>query len=182
MTNAASSEAVLKMATDIVLGCLAQGSVNPSDVPKLIQDVRAALEMQIIPSPPSGPTSVTAPEVLELDSAGDNPNGPATVSAPVRDERAPAVPVDESVTDDYIISLEDGQRFRSLRRHLMAKYGMTPTDYRRRWGLPPDYPMVAASYARERSQVAKRIGLGKGHAFPMQKVRRASANKVGQGK
>ena len=73
----------------------------------------------------------------------------------------PAVPVKKSVTDDYIICLEDGKRFKSLKRHLAAKYDMTPDDYRRRWNLPSDYPMVAPAYAKSRSELAKRIGLGR---------------------
>ena len=71
-------------------------------------------------------------------------------TAPERTQE-PAVPVRKSVTPDYIISLEDGRKFRTLSRHLMAKYGMTPEQYRRKWGLPDDYPMVAPNYAVERS-------------------------------
>jgi predicted transcriptional regulator len=73
----------------------------------------------------------------------------------------PAVPIRKSVTPDYIISLEDGRKFRTLSRHLMARYGMTPEQYRRKWGLPDDYPMVAPSYAVERSKIAKSMGLGR---------------------
>jgi predicted transcriptional regulator len=73
----------------------------------------------------------------------------------------PAVPIKKSVTPDYIISLEDGRRFRSLKRHLSAQYGITPEQYRAKWNLPPDYPMVAPSYASARSALAKSIGLGR---------------------
>ncbi|MGQ2907378.1 MAG: MucR family transcriptional regulator [Aliihoeflea sp.] len=73
----------------------------------------------------------------------------------------PAVPIRKSVTPDYIISLEDGRKFRTLSRHLMARYGMTPEQYRRKWGLPDDYPMVAPNYAVERSKIAKSMGLGR---------------------
>jgi predicted transcriptional regulator len=73
----------------------------------------------------------------------------------------PAVPIKKSVTSDYIISLEDGRRFRSLKRHLSAQYGMSPEQYRAKWNLPPDYPMVAPSYASARSALAKSIGLGR---------------------
>lgn len=69
----------------------------------------------------------------------------------------PAVPVSRSVTSDYIVSLEDGRKFRSLTRHLKAQYDMTPADYRARWNLPPDYPMVAPNYSRQRSKIAKRV-------------------------
>lgn len=74
----------------------------------------------------------------------------------------PAIPVKKSVTDDYIICLEDGKKFKSLKRHLRAKYDMTPEEYREKWGLPYDYPMVAPSYARKRSKLAKEMGLGTG--------------------
>lgn len=73
----------------------------------------------------------------------------------------PAVPIKKSVTPDYIISLEDGRKFRTLSRHLMARYGLTPEQYRRKWGLPDDYPMVAPNYAVERSKIAKSMGLGR---------------------
>jgi predicted transcriptional regulator len=72
----------------------------------------------------------------------------------------PAVPVKKSMTADYLICLEDGKRFKSLKRHLRTQYGMTPDQYRDKWGLPPDYPMVAPNYAVARSQLAKKMGLG----------------------
>ena len=77
-------------------------------------------------------------------------------------ESKPAIPVKKSVTDDYLICLEDGKKFKSLKRHLRAKYDMTPEEYREQWGLPYDYPMVAPSYARKRSKLAKQMGLGTG--------------------
>jgi predicted transcriptional regulator len=72
----------------------------------------------------------------------------------------PAVSVKKSMTADYLICLEDGKRFKSLKRHLRTQYGMTPEQYRDKWGLPPDYPMVAPNYAVARSQLAKKMGLG----------------------
>lgn len=72
----------------------------------------------------------------------------------------PAVPIKKSVTDEYIICLEDGRSFKSLKRHLRAKYNLSPEQYRTKWGLPPDYPMVAPNYAQARSNLAKAIGLG----------------------
>ena len=83
---------------------------------------------------------------------------PAT--APVPEARRPAVPIHRSVTADHIVCLEDGLAFKSLKRHLRARYNMTPDQYRTRWGLPDDYPLVAPGYARERSQLAKLTGLG----------------------
>jgi len=73
----------------------------------------------------------------------------------------PAVSVRRSVTPDYIVCLEDGRKLKMLKRHLATAYGMTPEDYREKWGLPSDYPMVAPNYAKQRSSLAKKIGLGK---------------------
>ncbi|MGO4713912.1 MucR family transcriptional regulator [Bradyrhizobium sp. 2TAF24] len=72
----------------------------------------------------------------------------------------PAVPVKKSMTSDYLVCLEDGKKFKSLKRHLRTRYNMSPEQYREKWGLPPDYPMVAPSYAVARSQLAKKMGLG----------------------
>ncbi|MHA1597497.1 MAG: MucR family transcriptional regulator [Alphaproteobacteria bacterium] len=72
----------------------------------------------------------------------------------------PAVPVKKSITPDYIICLEDGKKLKMLKRHLTTSYGMSPSEYRERWGLPADYPMVAPNYAKRRSALAKKIGLG----------------------
>jgi predicted transcriptional regulator len=80
--------------------------------------------------------------------------------APAREELRPAVPVKKSVTPEYIICLEDGKKFKSLKRHLRTHYDLSPEDYREKWGLPHDYPMVAPNYAAARSDLAKRMGLG----------------------
>lgn len=80
---------------------------------------------------------------------------------PAQDQK-PAVPVKKSITDDYIICLEDGKQLKMLKRYLRTKYDMTPDQYRAKWNLPSDYPMVAPSYSRRRSQFAKDIGLGQG--------------------
>ena len=73
----------------------------------------------------------------------------------------PAVPIKSSIKPDYVVCLEDGKKLKMLKRHLMTHYGMTPDDYRQRWGLPNDYPMVAPNYAKKRRELAKAIGLGK---------------------
>jgi predicted transcriptional regulator len=138
----------MKMAADIVIAFLGQRAVEPNELPSLVRAVREALTDEGGNAQPSLEESLSAPD-------------PATERLRLAETRRPAVPVEESVTRDYIISLEDGQRFRSLRRHLMAKYGLTPEQYRERWNLPADYPMVAPSYAESRSDVAKRIGLGR---------------------
>jgi predicted transcriptional regulator len=85
----------------------------------------------------------------------------STVSGlPTREELKPAVSVKKSVTPEYIICLEDGKKFKSLKRHLRTHYDLSPEDYREKWGLPHDYPMVAPNYAAARSDLAKRMGLG----------------------
>ena len=76
-------------------------------------------------------------------------------------EQKPAVPIKKSVTDDYIICLEDGKKLKMLKRHLNTAYGMTPEEYRAKWNLPPDYPMVAPNYSKKRKDLAKKIGLGR---------------------
>ncbi len=81
-------------------------------------------------------------------------------AAPPAEPLKPAVPVKRSITSDYIICLEDGKKFKSLKRHLRTQYDMTPEQYREKWALPPDYPMVAPNYAAARSQLAKQMGLG----------------------
>ena len=86
------------------------------------------------------------------------------LTVPVEEEPeplVPAVPIKKSVTEDYIICLEDGKKLKMLKRHLMTAYGMTPDEYRDKWGLKSDYPMVAPSYAAKRQQLAKKIGLGR---------------------
>jgi predicted transcriptional regulator len=106
--------------------------VRAAELPDLIKTIHASL------------TEVVEPK-------------PAEVLAPVL---TPAVPVKKSVTDDFIICLEDGKKFKSLRRHLATAFNMTPEDYRAKWGLPRDYPMVAPGYASKRSELAKATGLG----------------------
>jgi predicted transcriptional regulator len=86
------------------------------------------------------------------------------VAEPPPEPAKPAVPVRKSITPDYLICLEDGKKLKMLKRHLRSTYNMTPDEYRARWGLAPDYPMVAPSYAEQRSAFAKKIGLGRGAA------------------
>lgn len=86
----------------------------------------------------------------------------AEVAAPLREKQKPAVPVSKSVQPDYIVCLEDGAHLKMLKRYLRSRFGLSPEEYRRKWGLPPEYPMVAPAYAQRRSDFAKQIGLGKG--------------------
>ena len=122
---------LIAMASEIVAAYLAKNHVQAAEMPALISTVHAAL------------AALGAPE-------------PAAVEA---GKPVPAVPVRKSVTDEHLISLEDGKRYQALKRHL-TKLGMTPAEYRAKWGLPGDYPMVAPAYARKRSELAKSIGFG----------------------
>lgn len=135
-----------KIVGEIVVAFLGQNPIAAADLPALVRNLRAAFNAEPLAD------NLTPPNTLE--SRPDQGNVSAT-------PHQPAIPIEESIQEEFLISLEDGKRYRSLRRHLMAKYGMTPDEYRRKWQLPDDYPMVAPSYARERSEVAKRIGLGK---------------------
>jgi predicted transcriptional regulator len=83
------------------------------------------------------------------------------LNAPPQSPQPPAVPIEKSIREDYIVCLEDGARLKLLKRRLRAKYGMSPDEYRAKWGLPHDYPMVAPGYAKRRSEHAKEIGLGR---------------------
>ena len=89
----------------------------------------------------------------------------------------PAVPIKKSVTDDYIVCLEDGKKLKMLKRHLRASYDMSPEEYRAKWGLPADYPMVAPAYARKRQELAKKIGLGRKPAAKPATKRKTTAKK-----
>jgi predicted transcriptional regulator len=122
---------ILALTTEIVSAHVANNSIVQGDVPELIQQVYTKLS--------------------ELASGEEN----ASV------ELTPAVPIKKSVTDDYIICLEDGKKLKMLKRHLMTAYGMTPEEYRTKWGLKSDYPMVAPNYAAKRQELAKKIGLGR---------------------
>lgn len=127
----AGAQNYIDLAADIVSAYVSNNSVPVSDLPGLISDVHAAL-LRV--------TSGVAPTVTEAPK--------------------PAVPVKKSITNDYIICLEDGKQFKSLKRHLRTQYNMSPEDYREKWGLGADYPMVAPNYAKARSHLAKQMGLG----------------------
>jgi len=121
----------------MVTAFLSNNHVTAHEVPELVRQVRNS--------------------ILSLSNGGGEEPGAIAAAKP-------AVPIKRSVTDAYIICLEDGLKFKSLKRHLRSSYGMTPEEYRAKWGLPHDYPMVAPNYAQHRSQLAKQIGLGKQRA------------------
>lgn len=127
-----ATEMMVGRSADIVSAYVSNNVVTKAELPKLIGDVFAALnKLQ------------TAPE------------------APPAAPPVPAVPIRKSVTPEAIICLEDGKPYKSLRRHLSVAYGMSPEQYRKKWGLPTDYPMVAPAYAEARSALAKALGLGR---------------------
>lgn len=125
-----ASKNFVEMAAGIVSSYVSNNTVAPSDIPALIAQVHAAL--------------------LRVATGGDAPAEAAR----------PAVSVKKSMTPEYLVCLEDGKRFKSLKRHLRSQYNMSPEQYRKKWGLPPDYPMVAPNYAVTRSQLARKMGLG----------------------
>ncbi len=128
----AVSQMIVEKTGEIVAAFVSNNETSMADLPELIQAVHRAL--------------------MGISSG--------TPEAPPR--REPAVSVRRSVTPDFIICLEDGRKFKSLKRHLRTKYGMSPDEYRAKWGLAKDYPMVAPNYAAARSALAKTMGLGKG--------------------
>jgi MucR family transcriptional regulator, transcriptional regulator of exopolysaccharide biosynthesis len=123
----------IQLTANIVSAYVSNNTVPSAEIPALISQVYSAL-MRVS-------------------------NGGGHVAAPAEPLK-PAVPVKRSVTAEYIVCLEDGKKFKSLKRHLRTQYGMTPDQYRAKWSLPPDYPMVAPNYAAARSQLAKQMGLG----------------------
>jgi predicted transcriptional regulator len=124
---------VIEMTADIVSAYVGANAVAAADLPTLIQSVHRAL-------------------------AGMSGEAQVAEAAP----QEPAVSLKRSITPEFLICLEDGRKFKSLKRHLRTKYNMSPEDYRAKWGLAKDYPMVAPNYAKARSDLAKQMGLGQG--------------------
>jgi predicted transcriptional regulator len=131
--NCLSADEALQITTDIVASFVGNNKVAPEQLPDLIRMVFR---------------TVSGLGGREETRTGERPK--------------PAVPVNKSIHTDYIICLEDGKKLKMLKRYLRSTYNLSPDEYRKRWGLPADYPMVAPAYAAERSQFAKRIGLGRG--------------------
>jgi predicted transcriptional regulator len=131
MSESQTSPNFVELAADVVSAYVSNNSVASADLPMLLNTVYTAL------------TKTAQGQSLETKS-----------------ELVPAVPVKKSVTPDYIVCLEDGKKFKSLKRHLRGAYDLSPDQYRAKWGLPSDYPMVAPNYAKARSELAKTMGLG----------------------
>jgi predicted transcriptional regulator len=131
MSETMGSNNYIELAADIVSAYVSNNSVPASDLPALINEVHSAL------------LRVTSGQVVAV------PETPK-----------PAVSPKKSITNEHIVCLEDGRKFKSLKRHLRTQYNMSPDEYREKWNLPPDYPMVAPNYAKARSNLAKQMGLG----------------------
>jgi predicted transcriptional regulator len=131
-TPSRNSDMLIELTADVVAAYVSNNPVPVGELPSLIADVHAALG--------------------RVGGASEQP--PA-------DKQKPAVNPKRSVHDDYIVCLEDGKKFKSLKRHLMTHYGLTPDEYREKWGLEATYPMVAPNYAAARSALAKKMGLGR---------------------
>lgn len=136
MTDALKNDPLLPLVTEIVVAYLSHNTVAMTDIPRLISETRAALAQSTVV------------------------NGEGRAVQPANKE--PAVPVKKSVTPDYLVCLEDGIKLKMLKRHLRTAYDMTPEQYREKWGLDADYPMVAPNYAKKRSSLAREFGLGRG--------------------
>jgi predicted transcriptional regulator len=143
----------LAMTADIVAAFVSNNALPTGELPSLIESVYAAV-------------------------AGFR--GPGEVAATAIDPPSPAVSIRKSITPDYVICLEDGKRFKSMRRHL-ALLGMTPQQYRAKWGLPPTYPMAAPNYAAKRSAMAKNSGLGQWRRKPIAAERATGAEAKSKG-
>lgn len=132
-----------------------------TDSPMLEKSEILALTSEIVSSHVSNNPVPSGDLPGVIQSVYDKLNELAVDRPEPKQELVPAVPIKKSVTDDYIVCLEDGKKLKMLKRHLKTAYDMTPEDYRAKWGLSADYPMVAPSYARKRQELAKEIGLGR---------------------
>ncbi len=148
--DAVDHDELVQLTADIVSAYVSNNKVGAGELGKLIEEVHTALQ-----------------------------RAPNAQAEPEPEPREPAVSIRRSVTPDYIISLEDGRKFKSLKRHLKNTYNMTPDEYRAKWGLPRDYPMVAPNYAKARSELAKSMGLGR-KAAAQPAAAEASASKRGR--
>ena len=128
---------LLEMTADMFSAYVSNNTVSPEGVAALIGTIHSTM--------------------TQLSTGGVQPEP---------EVKEPAVPIRKSITPDYLICLEDGRKFKSLKRHLRTKYAMSPEEYRAKWGLPKDYPMVAPNYAKARSDLAKQMGLGQGGRKP----------------
>ena len=131
MEQESPSNALARLAAEIVSAYVSNNTLVAAELPSLIEETFDALSQAAVKA-----------------------------AQPPKEDQKPAVPIKNSVTPDYIVCLEDGKKFKSLKKHLRTSYQLSPDEYREKWGLPYDYPMVAPNYAAERSELAKKFGLG----------------------
>jgi predicted transcriptional regulator len=148
MTDNPNNTDTIELTADVISAYVSNNPVPVSELPSLIAQIHQSL------------TGLS--------------NGQAATS---EEKLAPAVPIKKSITPEYIVCLDDGKKFKSLKRHLKTKFGITPEEYRAKWNLPADYPMVAPSYAAARSELAKKMGLGRKpkEAEPVKRARKKAA-------
>lgn len=137
MTTAAIDNSIVELTADVVSAYVSKNPVPAAELAALIGKIHASFRALTSGAPAETP-----------------------------EPQKPAVPIRKSVAPDYIVCLEDGKQFKSLKRHLMSQYGLTPEEYRAKWNLPADYPIVAPNYAAARSEMAKKIGLGRKSKVP----------------
>lgn len=145
MSEQVNESNLRELTAELVAAYVSNNQVQPDEFLKLIQDTFVALQKT------NGAEPEPEPEPLK-----------------------PAVPIKKSITPDYLICLEDGKKFKSLKRHLRTHYNLSPEEYRERWNLPSDYPMVAPNYAAARSELAKRMGLGQQRKKPTRGSRKSN--------
>jgi predicted transcriptional regulator len=142
MPDTLKNDPLLPLVTEIVAAYLSHNTVAISDIPRVIAETRAAL--------------------AQIGTGGGTVGAAGAERHAALATKEPAVPVKKSVTPDFLICLEDGIKLKMLKRHLRTAYDMTPEQYREKWGLSADYPMVAPNYAKKRSSLAREFGLGRG--------------------
>lgn len=143
---------VLAMAADIVSAYVSHNPLPASQIPDLIQTVYGSL------SDTGGAAPV--PAAAPAPAAGGAPDAGGALEREALVARKPTMPIEDTIQPEYLVCLEDGKHLKMLKRHLRTAYGLSPADYRAKWGLPPDYPMVAPSYSKARSEAAKKNRLG----------------------
>jgi predicted transcriptional regulator len=145
MTGETQQSSYIKLAADIVAAYVTKNAVPIGELAALIANVHSALNKAV-----------------------------GNIAEQPKEELRPAVPIKKSITPDFLISLEDGKRYKSLKRHLRTSHNMTPDQYRAKWGLPSDYPMVARNYSKARSALANKFGLGQKRRTAGKRSRKAA--------
>jgi predicted transcriptional regulator len=168
------NDKAVAITAELISAYLKNSAVGADDIPQLAQHVPELIRriheaFARLPDPTSPDAHSEHPVEEVLEAAGLLTKDALPIEAPI-----PAVPIEESVTPDHVVCLEDGMTFRSLRPHLVSAHGLTPEAYRKKWGLAHDHPIVAPNYSRDRALVAKKIGLGKGgRGAPPGQIRKA---------